>query len=156
MAGSIKKIAASLRTCGNCDANEDPPDTTLSACSRCQLVYYCSRACQAQHWKQKPAGHKQFCVTLEERRPPAPQHEEVFPKSSADIGFCVIWDCISSSSSSTWVLNRTVREARQQSRAQTTSAPFASSCSPLLVSFLPCHVPMCFTSLVPQLSRIDH
>ena len=70
-AKELKKTASSLRTCANCGALEDPPDTTLNACSRCHLVFYCSRACQAQHWKQKPAGHKQFCFTPEERRPAA-------------------------------------------------------------------------------------
>jgi len=64
-----KKAVASLRACcANCGALEDPPDTVLSACSRCHLVFYCSRTCQAQHWKQKTAGHRQFCVTPEERR----------------------------------------------------------------------------------------
>ena len=66
-----KNEATSLRACANCDALEDPPDTTLIACSRCHMVFYCSRACQAQHFKQKPAGHKQFCFTPEERRPAA-------------------------------------------------------------------------------------
>ena len=71
-----KKAAFSSRACANCGALDDPPDTTLSACARCHLVFYCSRPCQVQHWKQKPAGHKQFCVTPEERRPAAVQCEE--------------------------------------------------------------------------------
>ena len=58
------------RECANCGALENPPGSTFSACARCHLVFYCSRACQVQHWKQKPTGHKQFCVTHEERRPP--------------------------------------------------------------------------------------
>ena len=72
-AQSKKKVAASSRACGNCGALEDPPDTTLSACARCHLVSYCSKPCQAQHWRQKPGGHKQFCVTPEERRPECAQ-----------------------------------------------------------------------------------
>ena len=59
------------RECGNCGALEDPPDIKLTACARCHMVYYCGRACQVQHWKRKPGGHKQFCVTPEERRPGA-------------------------------------------------------------------------------------
>ena len=72
MASKKKKGSApDARTCGNCGASEDPPDTVLNACARCGLVHYCSRACQVQHWKRKPGGHKQFCVTPEERRPGA-------------------------------------------------------------------------------------
>ena len=65
-----KKVAAcSSRACGNCGALEDPPDNmTLSACACCHLVFYCSKPCQVLHWKQKSAGHKQFCVTPDERR----------------------------------------------------------------------------------------
>ena len=57
------------RECGNGSALEDPPDIKLTACARCHMVYYCGRACQVQHWKRKPGGHKQFCVTPEERWP---------------------------------------------------------------------------------------
>ena len=66
-----KKVAtvSSSRACGNCGALEDPSDAALSACARCHLVFYCSKPCQVQHWKQKPAGHKQFCLTPEERQP---------------------------------------------------------------------------------------
>ena len=52
-----KKAAALSRACANCGALEDLPDTTLMSCARCHLVSYCSRAYQAQHLKQKPAGH---------------------------------------------------------------------------------------------------
>ena len=66
-AAKIKKAASSSRACANCGALENPPDTTLSACARCHVVFYCSRTCQVQHWKQKPAGHKQFCFTCHAR-----------------------------------------------------------------------------------------
>ena len=72
-AQSKKKVAASSRACANCGALEDPSDMPLSACSRCHIVSYCSKPCQANHWKQKPGGHKQFCVTPDERRPGAAQ-----------------------------------------------------------------------------------
>eukprot|EP00614_Pseudopedinella_elastica_P009045 CAMPEP_0172586450 /NCGR_PEP_ID=MMETSP1068-20121228/5831_1 /TAXON_ID=35684 /ORGANISM="Pseudopedinella elastica, Strain CCMP716" /LENGTH=55 /DNA_ID=CAMNT_0013381267 /DNA_START=149 /DNA_END=312 /DNA_ORIENTATION=+ len=49
-----KKVAVSSRACGNCGVLDDPPITALNACSRCHLVFYCSKPCQAQHWKQKP------------------------------------------------------------------------------------------------------
>ena len=45
----------------------------------CHLVFYCSRTCQVQHWRQKPAGHKQFCVTPEERRPAAVRPRKIHP-----------------------------------------------------------------------------
>ena len=61
--------SSSSRACANCGAQEDPPGTALSACARCHLVFYCSKPCQVLHWKQKPAGHKQICITNEERRP---------------------------------------------------------------------------------------
>ena len=46
------------------------------ACACCHLVSYCNMACQAQHWKQKPAGHKQFCFPPEKRRPGATQPDQ--------------------------------------------------------------------------------
>ena len=75
-AQSNKKAAAYSRACANGGVLEDPSITTLSACARCHLASYCSEPCQAQHWKQKLAGHKQFCVTPEERRPGAAQADQ--------------------------------------------------------------------------------
>lgn len=37
--------------CGQCKNSAE------KKCSRCELVFYCSRACQLQHW----ATHKSFC-----------------------------------------------------------------------------------------------
>lgn len=51
--------------CGNCGASDVP----LLVCARCTLVNYCSKQCQVQHWKSK-TGHKTFCLTKDERRPP--------------------------------------------------------------------------------------
>ena len=51
----VKEVCR-LKECANCgvDLTDSPKQ-----CSRCRLPYYCSRACQGQHWKQ---GHKRFCV----------------------------------------------------------------------------------------------
>lgn len=38
--------------CINCDISD-----AIYKCSACKQVYYCSEACQRQHWKQ----HKKFC-----------------------------------------------------------------------------------------------
>eukprot|EP00614_Pseudopedinella_elastica_P006137 CAMPEP_0172603112 /NCGR_PEP_ID=MMETSP1068-20121228/23311_1 /TAXON_ID=35684 /ORGANISM="Pseudopedinella elastica, Strain CCMP716" /LENGTH=592 /DNA_ID=CAMNT_0013404727 /DNA_START=649 /DNA_END=2429 /DNA_ORIENTATION=+ len=80
-----KKNASSLRACANCDALDDLPGTPLSACARCQLVFYCSKPCEVQPWEQKPGGHKQFCVTPEERRPAAAQPEQSESKPTPGI-----------------------------------------------------------------------
>ena len=66
------------RTCANCGkpdghivhAGGSTIATTLKDCSRCKLVCYCGKDCQAQHWKA--GGHKEFCLSPEERRPEAP------------------------------------------------------------------------------------
>ena len=54
--------APSFMDCANCGTSDN-----TKACGRCKLVYYCSRACQTVHWKQKPGGHKEHCKTPEER-----------------------------------------------------------------------------------------
>lgn len=38
------------------------------ACARCGNTFYCSKACQAVHWKAK-LGHKERCIKLEDRKP---------------------------------------------------------------------------------------
>jgi len=48
--------------CGSTDAER------LQACVQCKLVHYCSRKCQLTHWKQKPGGHKLFCLPLEKQQ----------------------------------------------------------------------------------------
>ena len=65
---------AAPRSCANCGK---PEGTTvdgsatitviLKDCSRCKLVGYCGKACQTQHWKT--GGHKEFCLSPEQRRP---------------------------------------------------------------------------------------
>ena len=44
--------------CSWCDTVETS-DTPLSVCSRCKSAQYCSKDCQAKHWKQ--GGHKKAC-----------------------------------------------------------------------------------------------
>ena len=79
MASSKKDKDASApeaKECANCLAPEGRHGVTLKACTRCKATHYCGRACQTAHWK---AGHKQFCVTPEER---APQPASPSPTSS--------------------------------------------------------------------------
>jgi hypothetical protein len=64
------------RSCANCGKPEGTavvgsamPTLTLKDCSRCKLVGYCGKECQTQHWKT--GGHKEFCLTPEQRRPEA-------------------------------------------------------------------------------------
>jgi len=43
--------------CENCGARE-PLDAEFNRCGNCQIIPYCSRACQKMHWKK---AHKQSC-----------------------------------------------------------------------------------------------
>jgi TPR repeat protein len=61
----MQKKDTSVKTCGFCEANEDS-EHKLQTCSRCKLVVYCSKACQAAHWKN---GHRQACVAVQDRKP---------------------------------------------------------------------------------------
>ena len=49
--------------CANC--THKAIHSTMKRCSRCKMVQYCSRNCQAQHWK---ACHKQSCVSAQTHR----------------------------------------------------------------------------------------
>ena len=49
--------------CSNCAASNVPK---LSACSRCGVVVYCSKACQRAHWK---FSHKKYCIAKADRAP---------------------------------------------------------------------------------------
>eukprot|EP00613_Pedinella_sp_CCMP2098_P021952 CAMPEP_0171692076 /NCGR_PEP_ID=MMETSP0991-20121206/5881_1 /TAXON_ID=483369 /ORGANISM="non described non described, Strain CCMP2098" /LENGTH=561 /DNA_ID=CAMNT_0012280351 /DNA_START=103 /DNA_END=1788 /DNA_ORIENTATION=- len=64
-----KKLSSEtgFRECAYCGVRGGE-GTTLSNCSRCGVVAYCSRPCQRKHWKAVP-GHKEFCVRPEDRRP---------------------------------------------------------------------------------------
>jgi len=62
-----KCSASSERACSNCLApNGSQKASKLSACSRCGLVFYCSKDCQRAHWK---ANHKQHCIAKTDRKP---------------------------------------------------------------------------------------
>jgi hypothetical protein len=52
---------AGTKQCANCGSVETH-EIALSACSRCKQVFYCGRACQAEHWKLAPGGHKEVCA----------------------------------------------------------------------------------------------
>ena len=58
-----KKPASSddADTCAHCERHEP----TLSSCSRCGLVKYCSRDCQRAHWKE----HRPLCILKADRIP---------------------------------------------------------------------------------------
>ena len=63
-----KASAPDGKICSNCLASEGSASAPkLSACSRCGLVLYCDRKCQAAHWK---ANHKQYCIAKADRAPP--------------------------------------------------------------------------------------
>lgn len=50
--------AESLYVCINC--NKKPPeDLTLSRCSQCLGVWYCSKKCRTVHWRE--SRHKERC-----------------------------------------------------------------------------------------------
>jgi hypothetical protein len=50
------------KLCANCGSHEDG---FLFSCSRCNKVFYCSKACQRQHWKME-AGHKNYCLSKDD------------------------------------------------------------------------------------------
>jgi len=62
MSHQKKAVDPSLNDCANCGT----PGAKLT-CAKCKATYYCSKACQRQHWIN---GHKAACITPEERRPP--------------------------------------------------------------------------------------
>ena len=51
---STEPLTSSVSSCARCGAAA----ADLKACARCKSVAYCSRECQAAHWK---AGHKKNC-----------------------------------------------------------------------------------------------
>ena len=58
------------KICGKCSATEGSEIAPrLRSCSRCGLVFYCSRDCQRAHW----TDHKQTCIPKADR---APQHQK--------------------------------------------------------------------------------
>ena len=76
---NMKKVAGGS-ACGYCGQHE-LESAPLALCLRCKLVSYCSKDCQAVHWRREPGGHKEFCLALEQRTPAAAQ--EANPKRFA-------------------------------------------------------------------------
>lgn len=49
-----------VRLCRNCDTWEGKELLPFKACSRCKVVYYCSKECQVEDWAEhKPSCHKE-------------------------------------------------------------------------------------------------
>ena len=46
------------QVCAHC-STQASIGNSLMTCARCKSAFYCSRSCQAAHWK---AGHKKICV----------------------------------------------------------------------------------------------
>ena len=65
------------KECANCSVPEGQFGVKLLPCSRCKLVSYCGKACQAQHWKA--GGHKQRCVAVIDRSAAAAQEASSSP-----------------------------------------------------------------------------
>ena len=64
---ACKPSSSDKRECANCGvSNIDHSDLSLKACSRCKLVFYCSKPCQQFHWKS--GQHKRFCVAVDDRK----------------------------------------------------------------------------------------
>jgi len=65
---ACKPSTSEKRECTNCGVSKcDRSDLLLKACSRCKLVYYCSKPCQQQHWIK--GEHKRFCLAIADRKP---------------------------------------------------------------------------------------
>ena len=57
--------------CQTCNAQSTDESVTLSQCSRCKVVKYCSVDCQKQDWK---AGHKKQCAEFVKETNAEPQN----------------------------------------------------------------------------------
>lgn len=53
-------VVASRRRCANC-CTVPTVNPTLARCTRCKLVAYCSKSCQAAHWR---ASHRAMCAVV--------------------------------------------------------------------------------------------
>jgi hypothetical protein len=50
--------------CAHCQKRDGDNSVNLRVCSGCEVVLYCSRTCQRQHWV---AGHKHECESASKR-----------------------------------------------------------------------------------------
>ena len=94
-AKACKPSTSDERECANCCVGAgDRSDLLLKACSRCRLVYYCSKPCQLLHWKK--GGHKRFCVAVGDRKliksNTTKQIEEIPTKCSQPVSDLVSFD----------------------------------------------------------------
>ena len=82
--GAGLSAARSIRDCAYCGAPEGSiPDVHKhKLCERCRCTYYCSRACQRNHWKH--GGHKQRCVPPKDRSAAAASKSLVTPSATTD------------------------------------------------------------------------
>jgi len=53
----VTTTTTSTTTMTTIDNSLSPSPTRMQRCSRCEKVYYCSRVCQKQQWKE----HREFC-----------------------------------------------------------------------------------------------
>eukprot|EP01051_Picozoa_sp_SAG22_P012291 SAG22_NODE_1262_length_4968_cov_18.197750_2_plen_1108_part_00 len=78
-------IATACHTC-----KRVPPDVTLQKCMRCEMVWYCGRACQKKDWSLKNTmGHRTFCAhlgTMRRRVRDAARAEEAAARAAAATG----------------------------------------------------------------------
>ena len=106
--GTAPGATPSLKDCANCGAAEGTVSGVVvhRPCSRCKITYYCSVKCQKRHWKQ--GGHKQHCMTPEQRSASAAAAaaEESSPKrgvaAEEEEGECAI--CLESLGSGVQIL----------------------------------------------------
>lgn len=56
----MTKFKSTIRSCAKCLKTDECQDVKFKCCSGCKQIYYCSSACQKQHWKQI---HKKECLT---------------------------------------------------------------------------------------------
>ena len=51
------------KSCGWCERVQEQGER-FNSCSRCKVVYYCSKTCQREHWRN---GHRDTCQAPSER-----------------------------------------------------------------------------------------
>ena len=55
-----KKIQVTRNECAHCFASDADNTNSLKKCSKCLLVFYCSKECQKSHWVS--GGHRKVCI----------------------------------------------------------------------------------------------
>lgn len=59
--GDYSKMVSKAFGCAQCRKTEGDNSKHLKACGKCKIVFYCSKECQAAHWKTK---HKRECEMI--------------------------------------------------------------------------------------------